>query len=283
MMYEMEELIPVVGKLAEKYTAFESTSVTYEKAEQLMGAVLYCIQETGSAGGALAKKTSAGQAYEAGFEMVKRKVKDALDLYNGMMQEFESYGNPFLEEVFIKGLPEFFKWYDAEFEPQNTILTLDYPVLRSLTEYAGIDRIYEYEKCILQEQRFLAEFPKEYVQDVYCRYYGQQSDVPENICEPLLAVMAAHILIKKPFQAQRMESRDYENLRAVLLHHDLQRMQQLAEDALDAFVQNAAGSRQRQKDTADSGRMQKYLASAAGSVLVRLKSAAEHGSLCHII
>ncbi len=44
--YEMEELVPIVGKLAEKYTAFESTSVSYEKAEQLMGAVLYCIHET---------------------------------------------------------------------------------------------------------------------------------------------------------------------------------------------------------------------------------------------
>ena len=40
MTYKMEELLPVVGKLAEKYTSFESTSVTYEKAEQLMGAAL---------------------------------------------------------------------------------------------------------------------------------------------------------------------------------------------------------------------------------------------------
>lgn len=50
MTYKMEELLPVVGKLAEKYTSFESTSVTYEKAEQLMGAVLYCIRETGLPG-----------------------------------------------------------------------------------------------------------------------------------------------------------------------------------------------------------------------------------------
>ena len=45
MDYEMEELVPIVGKLAEKYTSHESTSITYEKAEQLMGAVLYCIHE----------------------------------------------------------------------------------------------------------------------------------------------------------------------------------------------------------------------------------------------
>ena len=47
MHYEMEELIPIVGRLAEKYTANESTSVTYEKAEQLMGAVLYCMRRSG--------------------------------------------------------------------------------------------------------------------------------------------------------------------------------------------------------------------------------------------
>ena len=33
MNYKMEELIPIVGKLAGRYTSFESTSVTYEKAE----------------------------------------------------------------------------------------------------------------------------------------------------------------------------------------------------------------------------------------------------------
>ena len=32
MNYEMEELLPVVAELANKYTGSESTSVTYEKA-----------------------------------------------------------------------------------------------------------------------------------------------------------------------------------------------------------------------------------------------------------
>ena len=44
MDYTMEELLPVVGKLTEKYTSLSSTSVTYETAQQLMGAVLYCLR-----------------------------------------------------------------------------------------------------------------------------------------------------------------------------------------------------------------------------------------------
>ena len=43
MHNEMEELLPVVAKLAERYTSKESSSVSYKTAEQLMGAVVYCI------------------------------------------------------------------------------------------------------------------------------------------------------------------------------------------------------------------------------------------------
>ena len=46
MGYGMNDLIPVVARLAEKYVGGDSTSVTYEKAEQLMEAVLYCIHES---------------------------------------------------------------------------------------------------------------------------------------------------------------------------------------------------------------------------------------------
>lgn len=46
MEYEMEELIPLVKELCDRYTGKESTSVTYEAAQRLMEAVLYCIHET---------------------------------------------------------------------------------------------------------------------------------------------------------------------------------------------------------------------------------------------
>ena len=41
MDYEMEELLPIVATLAEKYTGGESSSISYEKAGQLMEAVMY--------------------------------------------------------------------------------------------------------------------------------------------------------------------------------------------------------------------------------------------------
>ena len=72
MSYTMEELLTVVGKLAGKYTGFESTSITYEKARQLMEAVLYCINELEGKGAGLAaaQRLPAQQAYERGITML---------------------------------------------------------------------------------------------------------------------------------------------------------------------------------------------------------------------
>lgn len=196
--YKMEELLPVVGRLAERYNAWESTSVTYEKAEQLMGAVLYCIRELGYAQRAAAgsegaehsthelaqsqEKLSAQQAYERGLVCVENKVKAALLFYNELMAQFDSYGNRCLYDTMVKGMPEFFRRYDMRYAPQDTILTLDYPVRQDLTRYTGVDRIYEYLICIGQEQEFLRSMPRAEVLDRLLRYDPQYEDMIDNIC-----------------------------------------------------------------------------------------------------
>lgn len=136
-LYELEELLPLVVELAEKYTGGESTSVTYEKAQQLMGAVIYCIREnynwrvgewmseqkeifteTQIAG---RRRLSAREAYETGYRCVIDKVKAALALYHEILEELDDFGNEFLKNTIRKGMPEFFTWYNPEFEPQDTI------------------------------------------------------------------------------------------------------------------------------------------------------------------
>lgn len=61
------------------------------------------------------------------------------------------------------------KWYDVKFEPQNIILPLDYPVLKDLSAYTGIDRIYEFILCIHLEQRFLEGLSRDDLVYLYTR------------------------------------------------------------------------------------------------------------------
>lgn len=188
----MEELVPIAADLAKQLLGWESTSMTYEKAEQLMEGVLYCIREAEEWEDSDAQITAlmtARQAYETGLGCVERKVRMALKLYHELLQEFDDYGNRCLGDTFFRGLPEFFRWYDMKFEPQNTILVLDYPVLRDLSSVTGVDRIYEFLHCLSLEQEFLREFPAGYVPQLLNEYAGGYRNRIENLCEIVLIVL----------------------------------------------------------------------------------------------
>ena len=215
MNFSVEELLPVVGKLAEKYTGWESTSITYEKAEQLMEAVLYCIREMdGQREGLVSQeKMSAEMAYELGYQCVVEKVKETLDLYHKILPDFSFYENRCLRDTFLKGIPEFFRWYDVKFEPQNTILTLDYPVLVDLSGCSGIDRIHKYLACIHVEQKFLQRFPEEEVIHILSRYNKHHRDMIENICDFVLLDIAKKMVAEAGLTGEQ-EIKDF--LRSVV-------------------------------------------------------------------
>lgn len=279
--YEMEQLLPIVGKLAEKYTSHEHTSVTYETAEQLMEAVLYCIHEAETsyspspqsqnrspdsacghaqpsapqpfasqppAAGAL----SAEQAYEAGTAAVREKVMTALRLYNEIIPEFFCYDSRCLYNTFVKGIPEFFKWYDIRFAPQDTIVTLDYPVLRNLSACSGIDKIYEYIQCIRLEQAFLTLFPEDQVIRILSESNEDYRDMTENLCETVLTHLAKSLLAGQP-----------------LARTSLQDLRHLLRDRVTAFLRTHS-------DSSDISPLADYLSGAMDDIAVRLKNAAEN-------
>lgn len=283
-MYTMEEMVPIVGRLAEKYCAGESSSVTYEKAEQLMGAVLYCIREAENAGtdmtgpavqGAGEDVTcvsdtlemSAKQAYERGVKLVKQKTEYGLALYNRLMTNFAWYDSMCLHDTMVKGIPEFFKWYDCLLEPQNTILTLDYPVLRDLSGLAGIDRIYAFLECIRLEQKFLGKLPHEYVRAALSEYNGGYAEMIENICEIVLRSVLMHMLARRPLSQQKLERDDYLRIQALCGANDTEGIRLLLEESVKGLTAQYFDG-----DEILSG----YLCCAVGDMAVRLKNTAPY-------
>lgn len=233
MKYEMEELVPLVGELVTKYTSNESTSVTYEKAQQLMGAVVFCIQEgerTATCrledGEALVdvtedSKRPAKEAYEYGYQCVVRKTKATLSLYHRILEVFKSYGNIALYDTIEKGMPEFFRHYDARFSPQNQILTLDYPTLLGVEKENGIDAIDQYLQYVELEQRFLAEFPEDYVVECLQNYHEDYEELLINLSSIVLRETIRkmlgdeyHVIIRKV--REEIEQIFCGNLRALI-------------------------------------------------------------------
>ncbi len=277
MDYEMEELVPIVGKLAEKYTSHESTSITYEKAEQLMGAVLYCIHELWESSGnapSLNKKLSAQRAYEMGAAYVRDKTGKALDLYNRILPEFCHYENKCLYDTFVKGIPEFFKWYDVQFEPQNTILTLDYPLLKDISEYTGIDKIFEFIKAIGLEQKFLKLFPAGYVINILSKDNRNWQESMDNICEIVFIHVIGHIILGKSLTVIELEEDDYSYMQKIFKQATLEDIKKLLTTALEIFIKNYYENDRE---------LLNYLSGAISGIVVRLKNAADNKVLGNII
>ena len=192
MRFKKEELLPIVAKLAEKYTGKESTSISYEKARQFMAAVLYCMNEFEHAGGDLEEGTildsaiDAETAYGYGYELVVKKVKNIRTQYHKMMNVFNDYGNDCCRDTFLKGIPAFFLYYDARFDPRNHILTLDYPVLGIDGTDCGADLMEQYVTGAYYEQILLDRLPHDYVIAVLNAYSSDYNSLIINLASIVL-------------------------------------------------------------------------------------------------
>ena len=151
-----------------------------------MEAVLYCIHEAESmnANGLVpCQQTDARSLYEAGFQEVVDKVERAKEKYKVLISSFSSYGNRNLNDTVLKAIPGFFKLYSPRFSPQETIITMDYPMVVPVEGKTGIDAIEEYIDKIQAEQNFLAKFAPGYVEQVLRAYTADYKDQFFNLSE----------------------------------------------------------------------------------------------------
>lgn len=235
--YEMEELIPVAAMLAGKFTHGESTSVSYERAEQLMEAVLYCIEELEDTQALQTnEKLDAAEAYELGYRKVRERTARTLEQYNAMIPHFCSYGNENYEDTVKMALPGFFRFYDARFAPQETVITMDYPTLWPVWEKRGIRAISCYVEGIALEQKFLGTMPETYVRGVLMDFQEDYQKHFFNICN----VVLRHILMclaigKNP--AEKTEDGDAGKLYGVLEKYGKEGMVELLEELLGKLIE----------------------------------------------
>lgn len=264
--YEAEDLVPIVAELAKRYTSGESSSISYEVAGQLMEAVLYCIREF-EKGEAFSlttvKKLPAGKCYERGLELVEKKVQDALKLYNRMMLYFSSYGNRCLQDTVEKGMPEFFKWYDYRLNPQDTLLTLDYPILMDLSADTGIDRVYGYLLCIQLEQKFLRKFPRDFVREALAEYDSRYQWMIDNLCEVVLFTVIRYIVLDKNLTEPDFSPEELSGLQKIIREKSLEELREKLKEAVDDLVDDYFEEDENLKT---------YLYAAIQNISVRMKA-----------
>lgn len=273
----IEELIPIVAELTEKYTSKESTSVTYDTARQLMGAVLYCImeyeKEIADILPATLEQLSAKAIYTKGYQHVINKAGMAQRMYNEMIVDFCAYGNDNYSDTVEKGIPAFFLYYNAQFEPQNTIITMDYPTLCPIYEYTGVDAIYKYIEYITLEQEFLNKFPKEYIISLLHNYQEDYHSQFYNISQVVLRSIIGSMLLGKKISTDSAD-KDYQELKDLILNYKIESL----EEQIYALIRSLVNEKYDGNED-----MFNYFCADVKNFSYELKNAAKYNKLNNVI
>lgn len=275
MEYKIEDLLPVVAKLTEKYTSKESSSVTYETARMLMEAVIYCLNEAEAENDYSIvdeKQPNLSLLYERGLNLVIEKTKEAKNLYDSIIENFEDYGCINYIDTILKGMPAFFTRYDARFQPQNHILTLDYPLIIELPTLCGIDLILAYLRGIRLEQHFLHCFDRFAIRNLLMNILPDYQHLYfDNLSYPVLLNAVGRCIAKKPLKTLLLRYSDCDLIKAYFDGDDVYAMEQKIKLLIQTIVSPLGD------DIA-----QIYFTKAAKDYAARIQMGIQHGTLDRI-
>ncbi len=189
------------------------------------------------------------------------------------MSKFKSYENICLQDTFIKALPEFSKWYDIPFAPQNIIITIDYPILKDISCYTGIDRIYEFLLCISWEQKFLNIFLEDYIISLLAKNNPLYEEMIENICEIVLLSVIAYILADKAFLERDFTENDCFHISKIFINTSQEDISCQIKCKIEQFF------KQHYKN---ENEFFEYFSGVIDGIFLRIKNALKHQVLCDI-
>ena len=272
MNYKMEELIPVAAMLTELYTSKESSSVTYETAQMLMEAVIYCVEECARTENdipAADHMPDVRKVYEKGYKCVVEKVYKAKEIYDRLISDFEDYGCRNYKDTILKGMPRFFLLYDARFEPQNHILTLDYPSMSRYDRRCGTDLIFQYLRDIETESRLLSCFDAGAVRRLLAKT-EERFDIcyMDNICSLVLLNAVGCMIAERSFSELTLGKEDVRRIEIYFL-----------EDSLESIERKTGGYVRAIIDAAGFGASKEHFLTAVREYAIRIHNGTENGSL----
>lgn len=239
------DIISLLGERVEKFTMGDSTSVTKETAERILGSILYCIKsdsnntiKNSSLDKSLIKEENLDirTAFYNGLLIKKEKIKKAKILCENIKREFCFIDNCYYKDIIWKGMDAFFKNYDVEFNPQYNVLTLDYPLYIEIENLSGIDLIYEYLKRFYIEERFLKKFEIHVIEEILRGYNDNFTNLVINICKIILRNAIICKILNKNIYELDVKEIDIDRIKKYIENNTQEEMVRLIDEKLKSLL-----------------------------------------------
>lgn len=177
LQYELFELIAMK---TEQYNGGFSSSIPTELARSLADGVAYTVgaalkrYATPEAALEALKNEKLSSIYADGKLSVESLLSSVRRMYPILVRTLPDTGNVTYSATVKDGILGFLKKYNPEYEPQETIITADYPTALPFPDLTGVEFIEEYVRRIYNENRFLSHFDAAEIR-VLLEHCGQDS------------------------------------------------------------------------------------------------------------
>ena len=227
------ESLTLLAERADAWSHGLSTSLPAERAQQLLGSVLYIVSLELKAGPTpeeaveRLRREPLAALYAAGQKRITRKLQAARTLHRQLKKTLFPTPNQFYRATLADGVGGFFQLYRPALAAQEIHITADYPTFFGLPPLDGVEFMEEYLRCLSHENRFLRCFAPE---TVHALLLG----LDENY--PLLAAALACVLTRQSVARLRY---DPERLAALLTGRSRQETEALLRQAAEVFIRGA--------------------------------------------
>ena len=163
------ESLTLLAERADAWSHGLSTSLPAERAQQLLGSVLYIVSLELKAGPTpeeaveRLRREPLAALYAAGQKRITRKLQAARTLHRQLKKTLFPTPNQFYRATLADGVDGFFKLYRPALAAQEIHITADYPTFFGLPPLDGVEFMEEYLRCLSHENRFLRCFAPETV------------------------------------------------------------------------------------------------------------------------
>lgn len=181
-----------------------NSSVSKERGQALMDANIYLIGlylkqfETAKSIEYL-KKYTIKEIYDQGSSLIKQLLhfsKLEVEIFVKELVKIDLY---VYHDTIYRGLPLFFTHYNFDYNPQDAVLTFDYPTYQQLTNKQGIERFLEYFKFVQLENNFNQLFSISLLNEMLFYYHRDYQNLIFNVSKLLLKQLLLKQLINEDF------------------------------------------------------------------------------------
>ena len=220
--YSFTQMLPVLMKLSKMYV--DGTSLSYNKARQLMSAVSFCIKKGISADTTPVtdKLPDAMTMYNAGKNVLREQHKYIKTLASKLSGVFFDYGIRYVRHGVYEDIIADIEKTDLIFSPHMLYKEPEYTMLGDISSLYGTDRLEGYIKCAITEWTFLSKFDTAAVTELLERTSKNYRETFfDNICETVLQQAVGCMAADVPAQQLYIEKEDADMVRLYFSGEDI--------------------------------------------------------------